>query len=66
MGIRHREKEHLEHLALKASGAVCRSSTGLGEIETPFLTGTHRLSCALAPRAKVQNKMASQVNSIKH
>ena len=23
---------------------------GLGEMETPFLKGTHRLSCALNPR----------------
>ena len=42
----------LEHLVLKVSGFVCRSSIGLGEIETPFLTGTHRLSCVLGPRAK--------------
>ena len=25
---------------------------GLGEMETPFLEGKHRLSCALGPRAK--------------
>ena len=31
---------------------VHRSSTELGEMETLFLKGTHRLSCALGPRAK--------------
>ena len=46
------EKGPLEHLALKASGLVGRSSTGLGEMETPFLKGAHRLSFALGPRAK--------------
>ena len=25
---------------------------GLGEMETPFLKGAYRLSCALSPRAK--------------
>ena len=29
-----------------------RNSTGLGEIHTPFLEGTHRVSCTLGPRAK--------------
>lgn len=33
-------------------GLVCKSSTGLGEIETPFLKGAHRLSRVLGPRAK--------------
>ena len=50
VGIWHWEKEPLEHLALKASG-VC-VSMGLGEMETPFLKGAHRLSHALGPRAK--------------
>ena len=31
---------------------MCRNSTGLGKTETPFLKGTHRLACALGPRAK--------------
>ena len=31
---------------------MCRSSTGLGEMETLLLKGTQRLSCALGPRAK--------------
>jgi len=39
-------------MTLKASEAVCKSSTGLGETETPLLEGAHRLSCALGPRAK--------------
>ena len=52
VGIWHWEKEPLEHLALKASGALHRSSTGLGEMETPFLKGTHRLSHALGPRSE--------------
>ena len=29
-----------------------RSSTGLGETETPFFKGAHRLSGALGPKAK--------------
>jgi len=33
-------------------GLVHRSSTGLGEMETPFLKGAHGLSCALDPRAE--------------
>ena len=33
-------------------GLVHRNSTGLGEMETPLLKGTHRLSCALGPRVK--------------
>ncbi len=52
LGIWHWEKEPLEHLALKARGLVHRSSMGLGEMETPFLKGTPRLSHALGPRAK--------------
>jgi len=31
---------------------VRRSSTGLGEMETPFLKGTHRLSRVLGPTAE--------------
>ena len=30
----------------------CRSSTGLGETETPLLEGTYKFSCAPGPRAK--------------
>ena len=52
LGIWHWEKEPLEHLALKARGLVRSRSTGLGETETPFLKGTHRLSRALGPRAE--------------
>ena len=52
LGIWHWEKEPLEHLALKARGLVHRSSTGLGEMDTSFLKGTHRLSRALGLRAK--------------
>ena len=52
VGIWHREKEPLEHLALKASGACAQELHRTGAKETPFLKGTHRLSCALGPRAK--------------
>ena len=38
-GVCHWEKELLEHLAWKPAGLECRSSTGLGEIETLFLEG---------------------------
>ena len=33
-------------------GLIHRSTTGLGETETPFLKGTYKLSCALDPREK--------------
>ena len=52
LGICNWEKEPPEHLALKASGAWVQEPMGLGEIETPFLKGAHRLSRALGPRAK--------------
>ena len=52
LGIWHWEKEPPEYLALRVSGLVYRGSTGLGEMETPLLKGTHRISCALGPRAK--------------
>ena len=52
LGIWHWEKEPLAHLAMKARGLVHGSSMGLGEMETPFLKGTPRLSHALGPRAK--------------
>ena len=31
-----------------------RTSTGLGETETPFLEGTHKVVCTLGPRGKEQ------------
>ena len=37
---------------LKTIGLMRRSSMGLGEMETPFLKGAHRISHALGPRAK--------------
>ena len=37
---------------MKASGAWVQEPMGLGEMETPFLKGAHRLSRALGPRAK--------------
>ena len=37
---------------MKASGLVFRSSIELRETETPLLEGTHRIPCALGPRAK--------------
>ena len=48
VGIWHWEKEPPGHLALKAS----RNSMGLGEMETSFLKGAHRLQCVLGPREK--------------
>ena len=41
-----------EYLALKATGAYVQELHGTGEIETPFLKGTHKISCALIPREK--------------
>lgn len=57
MGIWHWEEgeekeEPLQHLALKAGGLVCRSSTGLGEREPSFLEHARSVSCALGPGAK--------------
>ena len=46
----HWEKEPLEHW--RPVGLMHRSSTGLGETETPFIKGTHRILRALGPRAK--------------
>ena len=33
-------------------GFDCRTSTGLGETETPILEGTHKVVCALGPRGR--------------
>ena len=52
VGIWHREKEPLEHLALKASRACVQELHSTGEMETPFLKGAHRHSHTLGPRAK--------------
>ena len=41
----------LELLSLNTSGA-CVQEQGLGQTETPFLKGVHRLSRALGPRTK--------------
>ena len=35
-------------------GFDCRTSTGLGETETPLLEGTHKVVCASGPRGKEQ------------
>ena len=51
-GIQHWEKEPLEHLALNASEACAQELHRTGEMETPFLKGTHGLSRVLGPRAK--------------
>ena len=52
LGIWYWEEKSLEHLALRASGFVYRSSMELGKMETPLLKGSHRVSCAVGPRAK--------------
>ena len=36
------------------AGFDCRTSTGLGETETPLLEGTHKVVCASGPRGKEQ------------
>ena len=51
-GICHWEKEPLEHLALKASGACAQELHRTGGNRDPFLKGTHRLSSAPGPRAE--------------
>ena len=52
VGIWHWEKEPLEHLALKASGACVQELHGTGGNGDPFLKGAHRRSRALGPRGK--------------
>ena len=53
VGIWHGEKETLSIWHWRPVGLVHRSSTGLGEMETPFLKGAHGHSWALGPRAKL-------------
>ena len=36
----------------RLAGFDCRTSTGLGETETPLLEGTHKIVCASGPRGK--------------
>ena len=52
VGIWHWEKEPLEHLALKASGACVQELYRTGENGDPILKGAHGLSHALGPRAE--------------
>ena len=52
LGIWHQEEEPPEHLELRATRASVQDPMGLGEMETPLLKCTYKLSCALGPRAK--------------
>jgi len=52
VGIWHWEKEPESIWHWRSVRLMCRSSTGLGEMETPVLKGAHRLLRALGPRAK--------------
>ena len=52
VGIWHWEKEPLEHLALKASGAHVQELHRTGGNGDPIRKGAHGLSRALGPRAK--------------
>ena len=47
-GRRNSQRIRLWRLA----GVDCRTSTGLGETETPFLEGTHKVVCASGPRGR--------------
>ena len=47
-GRRNSQRIRLWRLA----GFDCRTLTGLGETETPFLKGTHRVLCASRPRGR--------------
>ena len=38
--------------SIETQGSLCTSSMRLGEKETPFLKGVHRLSCVSGPRAE--------------
>ena len=37
---------------MKPRGFDCRTSTGLGEAETPLLEGTHKVGCTSGPRGR--------------
>lgn len=52
VGMWYWEKEPLEQLALKASGACAQELNRTRGNGDPFLKGAHRLSRALGPRAK--------------
>ena len=43
LGVWHQEEESPEQLALKSAELACRSSTRLGETETPFLEDTQKV-----------------------
>ena len=40
------------HESVQQAGLECRSSTGLGETETPLLEGAHKFSHTLGPSTK--------------
>ena len=51
LGVWHQQEEPPEICHWWLAGLEWRSCTGLGET-TPFLKSTHKVSCALGPRAK--------------
>ena len=62
MGVRQWGEEFLENQTLKLEGFGCRTSTGLGETETPLLEGTHKVVCAYAPRGRSSDPTETEPN----
>ena len=47
------ERRNYQRIRLwRLAGFDCRTSTGLGETETPLLEGTHKVVCTSGPRGK--------------
>ena len=54
LGTQQRDWESPGNLTWKSRGFDCRTSTGLGETETPLLEGTNKTLCMPGPRRKEQ------------
>ena len=54
LGVRQWEDKPQRIGLWRLEGFDCRTSTGLGETETPLLEGTHRVVCSSGPRGKEQ------------
>ena len=52
LGVWHEKEETPKRLVLKATGAWVQELCRTGETKTPFLEGTHKLSCVLGTRVK--------------
>ena len=41
-------------------GFECRTSTGMGETETPLLEGTHKVVCTSGPRGRSSDPIETE------